>query len=119
MEDIFRNIVIGDLLDIYGDLLTKRQVNLLDLHYNHDLSLAEIADQEQISRQAVHDALKRGENSLRAFEERLHVLTSRRMIQEKLPEMIAEIASWELDDKDRERRENMIFALEKMIEEES
>ena len=66
-----KEIRTGLLLDFYGPLLTGRQQLCLDLYFNQDLSLAEIAGQEGISRQAVRDALVRGERALREAEEKL------------------------------------------------
>lgn len=59
------------LADAYGPLLTERQQMCLDLHYDQDLSLAEIAEQLGVSRQAVHDILKRSEAQLQEYEEKL------------------------------------------------
>ena len=61
------------LLDIYGALLSDRQRDCLDLYYNDDLSLAEIAENLGITRQGVRDAVKRGANELVAYEERLRL----------------------------------------------
>ncbi len=57
------------LLDYYGALLTQKQKTYFDLYYNQDLSLAEIAEQEGISRQGVHDAISRAETLLRETEQ--------------------------------------------------
>lgn len=57
------------LLDYYGSLLTEKQKNYFDLYYNQDLSLAEIAEQEGISRQGVHDAISRTQEALLSAEE--------------------------------------------------
>ena len=54
----------GELLDIYGKLLTKRQRECLELYYDENLTLAEIAEHFNISRQAVHDAMRHGEDCL-------------------------------------------------------
>ncbi len=59
------------LLDLYGRLLTEKQRDVLDLHLNYDLSLQEIAQNEGISRQAVHDLIKRAEHTLWDVEEKL------------------------------------------------
>lgn len=56
------------LLDYYGGLLTQKQRTYFDLYYNQDLSLAEIAEQEGISRQGVHDTICRTEAILREME---------------------------------------------------
>ena len=58
------------LLDFYGELLTEKQRECYDLHYNEDLSLAEIAEQCGISRQGVGDNIRRAETTLREFEEK-------------------------------------------------
>ena len=59
------------LLDFYGDLLTEKQARALDLYYNEDLSLAEIAEPLGISRQGVRDSIKRGEKQLYDLEKTL------------------------------------------------
>lgn len=70
------NVKIGLLLDIYGELLTDKQYNLLNDYYNNDFSLSEIAENEGITRQAVRDNLKKGENNLLEFESKLKFLES-------------------------------------------
>ena len=56
------------LLDFYGELLTDKQRECFDLHYNEDLSLSEIAEQCGISRQGVWDNIRRAEASLQEIE---------------------------------------------------
>ena len=56
------------LFDYYGDMLTDRQRMCLDLRYNQDLSLAEIADELGVSRQGVHDNIIRAEAHLQKME---------------------------------------------------
>ena len=58
------------LFDFYGELLTDKQREYFDLHYNEDLSLSEIAESEGISRQGVWDIIRRAEASLRRYESR-------------------------------------------------
>ena len=58
------------LFDYYGDMLTERQRMCLDLRYNQDLSLAEIAEELGVSRQGVHDNITRAEAHLEKMEER-------------------------------------------------
>lgn len=58
------------LLDFYGELLTDKQRECYDLHYNEDLSLAEIAEQLGISRQGVWDNIRRAESTLEEIEEK-------------------------------------------------
>jgi len=59
-----KNVQIGMLLDIYGALLTDKQQDILDLYYNQNLSLAEIAEEIGVTRQAVRDSIVKGENKL-------------------------------------------------------
>ena len=56
------------LFDFYGELLTEKQREYFDLHYNADLSLAEIAESSGISRQGVWDIIRRAEATLRETE---------------------------------------------------
>ena len=58
------------LFDYYGDLLTERQKMCFDLRHNQDLSLAEIAQELNVSRQGVHDNLSRAEALLMNMEEK-------------------------------------------------
>jgi len=66
-------IRVATLFSIYGPLLSERQRRFIDLHYNEDLSLSEIAEGEGISRQAVFDAIKQGKKRLNRFESVLHM----------------------------------------------
>lgn len=56
------------LLDFYGELLTEKQRECFDLHYNEDLSLSEIAEQLGISRQGVWDNIRRAEAAMQEIE---------------------------------------------------
>ena len=66
-----KNLAISLLMDYYGDILTNKQKEVIDLYYNEDLSLAEIAEQAEITRQGVRDCIKRGEAVLLEMEEKL------------------------------------------------
>lgn len=59
-----KNVKVGMLLDLYGELLTEKQQDILDLYYNNNLSLAEIAEEVGITRQAVRDSIVKGEKKL-------------------------------------------------------
>ena len=66
-----KNLEIGYLLDFYGDILPERRRDIMDLYYNDDLSLSEIAEQMGITRQAVRDSIKKTEQELFFYEEKL------------------------------------------------
>ncbi|MEG1971574.1 MAG: YlxM family DNA-binding protein [Oscillospiraceae bacterium] len=66
-----KNMQVSLLYDFYGDLLTEKQQEAIELYYNEDLSLAEIAQFDDITRQGVRDSIKRAEAQLFEFEERL------------------------------------------------
>ena len=62
------------LFDYYGELLTEKQRAYFDLYYNQDFSLAEIAEEEGVSRQGVYDTLRRTETILRRFEDKTGII---------------------------------------------
>ncbi len=64
-----KDLNISTLLDFYGPFLSEKQRNLLHHYYNEDLSLSEIAENEQITRQGVRDLIKRGELQLKKYED--------------------------------------------------
>ncbi len=66
-----KNLNIGYLLDFYGELLSERKRLVMDMYYNEDLSLAEIASEINISRQGVRDIIKKSEEELFFYEEKL------------------------------------------------
>ena len=66
-----KKVEISMLWQIYGKLLTEKQNQLIDYYYNNDLSLSEIAENENITRQAVRDIIKKGERKLFEYEEKL------------------------------------------------
>ncbi len=64
-----KNLYVSALLDVYGEFLSEKQRSLVELYYNDDLSLGEIAENEGITRQGVRDIVKRAEQQLYRFEE--------------------------------------------------
>ena len=90
-----KNVKISILLDIYGKMLTEKQYSLLDDYYNNDLSLSEIAENENITRQAVRDNLKKGENNLFEYEEKLGFMKKTIEQEEKVKKILSEISKIE------------------------
>ena len=79
------------LYDYYGELLTEKQRGLFDLYYNQDYSLSEIASAAGISRQGVHDMIKRCNHTLEEYEAKLHLVEKFLNIREQV-HRIKEIA---------------------------
>ena len=86
-----KNVEISMLCQIYGKLLTEKQYILLNDYYNNDLSLSEIAENFGITRQAVRDNLKKGENKLFDYEEKLNVMKKTMEQEEKIAIILSEI----------------------------
>ena len=75
MEELEKSIRVNKLIDFYGDLLTSHQREIISLYYQMDLSLSEISEQLDISRNGVYDALKKGVNLLQKYEDKLHLVS--------------------------------------------
>ena len=98
-------VKISILLEIYGKLLTPKQYDLLNDYYNNDLSLAEIAENKNITRQAVRDNLKKGERKLFYYEEKLEVMKKKRMQEEQIAIILSEINTLTQNSTDKEIEE--------------
>ena len=61
------------LFEFYSTLLTEKQMNYMELYYADDFSLGEIAEEFEVSRQAVYDNIKRTEKILEDYEKKLHM----------------------------------------------
>ena len=77
-----KDLTVEFLLDFYGDVLAPRTRGILAAYYGEDLSLAEIAEGEGISRQGVRHVLKKGEEELFFLEERLGLAARHRALAE-------------------------------------
>jgi len=73
-KDFEQRIRFGRLYDFYGGLLTERQKKVMEQYFYNDLSLGEIAEENGVTRQAIHDLLKRVEQTLERYEARLGLL---------------------------------------------
>ena len=83
------SVTMALLYDYYGELLTEKQKTCFDLYYNQDYSLAEIAENEGISRQGVHDSIVRAETMLRSCEDKIGCVARDQRVQEALADTLA------------------------------
>ena len=63
------------LFEFYSTLLTEKQMNYMELYYADDFSLGEIAEEYEVSRQAVYDNIKRTSKILEDYEKNLHLFS--------------------------------------------
>ncbi len=90
-----KKVEVSMLCQIYGKLLTKKQLEILEDYYNNDLSLSEIAENNQITRQAVRDIIKKGENKLFDLEEKLSFMKKTMEQEKKLQDIMTELSKIE------------------------
>ncbi len=100
-----KNLRIIGLYDVYGSLLTERQRQIVEMSFNDDLSLGEIAEELNISRQSVRDSLLSSEKLLTDFEEKLGIV--------KMRERLFELADSHIDcDETKKISEQILKILE-------
>ncbi len=85
---------VNRLLDIYENMLTNKQKEVMNMYYGYDLSLSEIATELNVSRTAVFDLIKRTTKLLETYESNIKVL----QLKEKLEKEIEKI-----DDKNKQK----------------
>lgn len=74
------NLEANDLLDVYGDLLTKRQREILALYYEEDFSYTEISEELEISRAAAMDSVHRATNLLEKYESAIGYVAKKKLL---------------------------------------
>ena len=87
-----KNVKISFLCQIYGKLLTERQLQILEDYYNNDLSLSEIAENNEITRQAVRDIIKKGESKLFELEEKLLIMKKMLEQEKQIQHILSDIS---------------------------
>ena len=93
-EEIFeQRMRLSKLFAMYGGLLTEKQFQCLSFYFDDDLSLSEIADEMEVSRQAVYDLLKRVEQTLEKYESKLGLLAKKEEQELKLQRVIETLKS--------------------------
>ncbi|MBE7037583.1 MAG: HTH domain-containing protein [Ruminococcaceae bacterium] len=106
---MLKNLNIGYLLDFYKNILPEKQAQMLDMYYNEDLSLKEIAEDFNITRQGVRDYIKRGEETLINLEQKLMLVKKIKMIEE-------DISSIKSFAKEKEVNSEILDELDKLSE---
>lgn len=98
---------ISLLLDFYSQFMTERQYSILDMHYNNDYSLGEIAEYLNISRQGVYDNIKRGKALLNTLEEKLGLAKKYLEQKQKLENILETLNSLDVEKMDAADREKI------------
>ena len=86
------HIEVSILWQIYGKLLTEKQYDVLNDYYNNDLSLSEIAENSNISRQAVRDLIKKGETKLFEYEKLLGIMEKTQQNEKTLQDALEKLS---------------------------
>ena len=94
-------VKISMLCEFYGALLTDKQREFIDDYYNNDLSLSEIAENNEITRQAVRDIIKKGEKKLFEYEEKLMFMKRTLNQEKKIEKALAELTKIQKDYSDK------------------
>jgi len=96
-----KKVEISMLCDIYGKLLTGKQFEFINDYYNNDLSLSEIAENNNITRQAVRDIIKKGERKLFEYEEKLLFMKKTISQEQKIQIILTELTKIQTNSSDR------------------
>lgn len=105
---------ISLLFDFYGELLTEKQKDIMDLYFNNDLSLSEIAEINNTSRQATHDTIKTCEKALLVYEEKLKLLNKNDKLKDTLNNIISDLDNLQINIKD-EKMNQLIYDIKTKI----
>lgn len=84
-----KDLRISELCDVYGELLTTRQKDIINSYYDYDLSLAEISENYGITRQAVRDAIVKASEQLENYENVVGALSYKEKVKNDLQELLA------------------------------
>lgn len=95
-------VILSMLIQTYGKLLTEKQYQIMDDYYNNDLSLSEIAQNHNITRQAVRDIIKKGEKKLFKYEEKLLFMKRTLNTEKKIEKVLSELTKIQKDYSDKQ-----------------
>ena len=105
-----KNLNISFLLDFYGEVLSERARSVLDMYYNEDLSLSEIADIIGISRQGVRQIAKKGADDLLFFENKLGLANKFKAVSTEAATLLCELESVDVPESLKTRIEALCAA---------
>lgn len=116
-------IYYGTLLELYGELLTDKQYSAIDKYYNRDLSLSEIAQEDKITRQAVRDNIKKAEEKLEFFENKLKLYKNFKRednivskLERNIINLTAKITTLSIDKYEKEKLDNTLKEIIKNVD---
>ena len=95
-------VILSMLIQTYGKLLTEKQYQIMDDYYNNNLSLSEIAQNHNITRQAVRDIIKKGEKKLFEYEEKLLFMKRTLNTEKKIEKVLSELTKIQKDYSDKQ-----------------
>ena len=108
LDNLEKVILMNKLLNIYGELLTYTQKEILSDYYEFNLSISEISENRKISRAAVEDALKKGSKKIENFENTLQISSKNEKVLNLLNQLQAE--------SDENKKAQLIDEIIKVIE---
>ena len=97
-----KKIEISMLCQIYGKLLTEKQFDYINDYYNNDLSLSELAENYNITRQAARVNIKKGENKLFEYEEKLQIMKTTLRNEKKIEDILEQITKIQTNYSDKQ-----------------
>ena len=116
-------IYYGTLLELYGELLTDKQYSAIDKYYNMDLSLSEIAQEDKITRQAVRDNIKKAEEKLEFFENKLKLYKKFKRednivskLERNIINLAAKMTTLSIDKYEKEKLDNTLKEIIKNVD---
>ena len=109
-----KNVKISILSQLYGNLLTEKQFLFIEDYYNNDLSLSEIAENNNITRQAVRDNIKKGEKKLFEYEEKLGFMKRTLNQEKKIEKVLSELTKIQKDYSDKQIS-NVLESIKKQL----
>lgn len=116
MAEMEQRVELNYLLDFYGPLLTEHRRELMRLYCEEDLSLAEIADQMEITRQGVSDAIGKARRQLSDYEEKLGLVARYRALSGQARMGLKALEVIPQDASNRDALERVRQALENIIQ---